>query len=85
MKLSPHKYLDIAVTAAREAGYALRVRDESWQQVNANQGKDVKLEADLNAENIILNHLGKTDVQVLSEESGWVNANESDADRKSVV
>ena len=79
MALSNEQYLEIAVTTAKEAGDALRMRDENWQQVNANQGKDVKLEADLNAESIILKHLGKTDVQVLSEEAGWVNANESDA------
>ena len=78
MKLSPEKYLEIAITAARDAGDALNARDENWQQVNANQGKDVKLEADLNAESIILKHLGKTDVQVLSEEAGWVNTNEDD-------
>ena len=53
MKLSHEQYLEIAVTAAKEAGDALLARDENWQQVNANQGKDVKLEADINAENII--------------------------------
>ena len=79
MALSNEQYLEIAIAAAKEASDALSARDENWQQVNANQGKDVKLEADLNAEKIILKHLNKTDVQVLSEEAGWVNANESDA------
>ncbi|MCK5167494.1 MAG: hypothetical protein KAQ66_09245, partial [Rhodospirillaceae bacterium] len=78
MTLSNERYLEIAIVAAKEAGNALRAREENWQQVNANQGKDVKLEADRGAEKIILKHLGKTDVQVLSEEAGWVNANESD-------
>ena len=79
MTSTNEQYLEIAIAAAREAGDALRKRDEGWQQVNANQGKDVKLEADLNAESIILKHLNKTDVQVLSEEAGWVNANDGDA------
>ena len=79
MTLSNEQYLVIAIAAAKEAGDALRERHESWQQVNANQGKDVKLEADLGAEKIILKHLGKTNVQILSEEAGWVDANDSNA------
>ena len=63
----------------RDRKLARTVAGENWQQVNANQGKDVKIEADLNAERIILKHLNKTDVQVLSEEAGWANANESNA------
>jgi len=79
MTLSIEQYLETAIKAAKEAGDALRARDANWQQVNANQGKDVKLEADINAESIILKHLNKTDVQVLSEEAGWVNASSNNS------
>lgn len=79
MALSNPQYLDIAITAAKQAGDALAARDENWDQVNSAPGKDVKLEADLNAESIILKHLSEnTDIQILSEEAGWVNAKQNE-------
>jgi len=64
--------LALAASAAAEAGQALRTHRAKWARVNAELGREVKIEADQRAEALILERLSAaTPFPILSEEKGW--------------
>lgn len=62
--------LALAKTAAQEAGAALRQAFSQSKTILSEQGRDIKLQADQDAEKIILKHLQQSRFPVLAEESG---------------
>lgn len=62
--------LSLAEAAAREAGALLRAHMQSEQTVLCQEGRDIKLQADRDAEAIILSRLASSGHAVLAEESG---------------
>ncbi|WP_395646508.1 inositol monophosphatase family protein [Terricaulis sp.] len=67
--------LGIAVAAAAEAGAALKAHRTKWAVIEAEQGREVKIDADKKAEALILTALEKrAPFPVISEEAGWVGA-----------
>jgi len=63
--------LSLAQSVALEAGRILRSRSADLNGVREDQGKDLKLQADVRAEEAILQRLqAATDFPILSEESG---------------
>lgn len=70
--------LAIAEAAAREAGVALRAHRAEWGVISAEIGREVKIDADVRAEAMILAALERAaPFPVISEEAGWVRARES--------
>lgn len=70
--------LTIAEFAASRAAAALRSHRESWSGVVAEEGREVKIDADKRAEAIILAILQQmTDYPIISEEAGWVGGAEA--------
>jgi myo-inositol-1(or 4)-monophosphatase len=70
--------LAIADAAAREAGAALQANRAAWSVVEAEFGREVKIDADTRAEALILAALeSAAPFPVISEEAGWVRARES--------
>lgn len=70
--------LELAEAVAAEAGEALRTHRETWNVVEAELGREVKINADKRAEALILAALEKASpYPVISEEAGWVRARES--------
>ncbi len=64
--------LELAAKAARAAGKALAARAPDWNVIRSEIGKDIKLSADVKAEEIILEMLSaRSAVPILSEEKGW--------------
>lgn len=64
--------LEIAELAALRAGVALREHRLDWSGVAAEQGREVKVDADKRAEALILDTLTKlSPFPILSEEIGW--------------
>jgi myo-inositol-1(or 4)-monophosphatase len=69
--------LAVAETAAAEAGAALAANRVQWSVVEAEFGREVKIDADKRAEALILAAIGKaSDYPIISEEAGWVRARE---------
>lgn len=67
--------LAIAEAAAAEAGAALRTHRAQWAVVEAEHGREVKIDADKRAEALILASLERaSSYPVISEEAGWVRA-----------
>ena len=67
--------LAIAEAAASEAGAALRAHRSQWAVIEAEHGREVKIDADKRAEALILAALDRTSpFPVISEEAGWVRA-----------
>ena len=67
--------LAIAEAAAIEAGAALKAHRTAWSVVAAEEGREVKIDADKHAEALILAALEKASLYaVISEEAGWVRA-----------
>lgn len=64
------KELSLAESAAREAGARLKAHMQSKQTVLCEEGRDIKLQADRDAEAIILARLAESGHAVLAEESG---------------
>ncbi len=64
------KLSDIAVRAALEARELLRVEFSRNVGVLNDTGRDIKTQADLAAEEVVLNQLRPTGIPILSEESG---------------
>ncbi len=64
------KELSLAEAAAREAGALLRSHMQSEQTVLSQEGRDIKLQADRDAEALILARLAESGHAVLAEESG---------------
>ncbi|MDR1556303.1 MAG: hypothetical protein LBS88_04630 [Tannerellaceae bacterium] len=69
--------LDVAVRAALEAGIFLSSLKEVI--ICAEQGHDIKLQVDKDAEKIIVDILQQTGIPVLSEEAGWIGSNQETA------
>ncbi|MGE3309540.1 MAG: inositol monophosphatase [Limisphaerales bacterium] len=71
MKPSLADSLALAVAAARDAGVLLRERSSTLEGVRGDQGKDLKLQADVRAEETILGRLRAASPHpILSEECG---------------
>jgi myo-inositol-1(or 4)-monophosphatase len=67
--------LAIAVRVATEAGAALKAHRAEWSVIAAEEGREVKIDADRHAEAMILAALEKeAPYPVISEEAGWVRA-----------
>lgn len=71
------KMLDLAVSAAAEAGAALKAHRAEWGVIEEEQGREVKIQADKKAEALILKALAVTPYPIISEEAGWVRAAEA--------
>lgn len=70
--------LAIAEAAAREAGAALAAHRAEWSVIEAEHGREVKIDADKRAEAMILSALERAaPFPIISEEAGWVRARES--------
>lgn len=70
---------ELAIRAAREAGAYLRERMRADQTVLMNEGRDIKIQADRDAEQLILDVLEGTGHPVLAEESGEHGLIDADA------
>lgn len=67
--------LAIAARIAKDAGAALRAHRPEWSVIAAEEGREVKIDADTRAEALILAALEKeAPYPVISEEAGWVRA-----------
>lgn len=67
--------LAIAEAAAAQAGAALKAHRSKWAVVEAEEGREVKIQADKEAERLILQALqDASPYAVISEEAGWVRA-----------
>lgn len=67
--------LEIARRVAAEAGAALQQHRSEWSVIEAEQGREVKIDADKRAEALILAALAHAaPFPVISEEIGWVGA-----------
>lgn len=67
--------LAIAEAAAAEAAAALKAHRSQWAVIEAEHGREVKIDADKRAEALILAALEKASpFPVISEEAGWVRA-----------
>ncbi len=64
--------IDLAIRAARRAGALLRERFGEEQQTVSNHGRDIKLHADREAEDLVLDTLSPSGFTVLAEERGLV-------------
>jgi myo-inositol-1(or 4)-monophosphatase len=70
--------LAIATAAASAAGAALKSNRAAWSVIEAEHGREVKIDADTRAEALILSHLSEnSDYRIISEEAGWSRAVES--------
>lgn len=68
--LNPHEYLEIAKCAACAAGKLLADSYTDDAKLLTAAGKDIKTEADITAEAVILDKLNTTNINILSEERG---------------
>ncbi len=67
--------LALAEAAAAEAGAALLANRAGWSVIEAEEGREVKIEADKHAERLILDAISKaSSYPIISEEAGWVRA-----------
>ena len=67
--------LALAEAAAAEAGAALLANRAGWSVIEAEEGREVKIEADKHAERLILDAISKaSSFPIISEEAGWVRA-----------
>ena len=70
--------LAIAERVAKDAGAALKAHRAEWSVIAAEEGREVKIDADKRAEALILAALEReAPFPVISEEAGWVRAAES--------
>lgn len=69
--------LAIAKRAASEAGASLKANRAAWAVIAAEQGREVKIKGDVEAERLILDIIGgASSYPIISEEAGWVRAQE---------
>ena len=67
--------LAIAERVAKDAGAALKAHRAEWSVIAAEEGREVKIDADKRAEALILAALEKeAPYPLISEEAGWVRA-----------
>lgn len=69
--------LNVAIQAAKSAGEYLAQYKDVY--TNSLSGKDIKLSSDKNSESILIDHLSKTDIPILSEEIGFIGNGNSNA------
>ncbi|MBI1252600.1 MAG: inositol monophosphatase [Alphaproteobacteria bacterium] len=70
--------LALALSTAKAAGAALRAHRGEWSGVEAEAGREVKIDADKRAEALIVAALRReTSWPILSEEAGWVDGGEA--------
>jgi len=62
-----------AVDAARQAGRLLAARSADYDQISSQDGRDVKMAADLRSEALLAELLAPSGIPVFSEEAGWVS------------
>lgn len=75
----PEKYLDIAKKAALLAGKFLQKNDPSSRIVNQEIDRDIKIEADIQSEKIIVSYLQQhSRYSILSEEQGAIDGSEGE-------
>jgi myo-inositol-1(or 4)-monophosphatase len=65
--------LNLAINAVVLSGKNLLKTNKN--KINSSIGKDIKLQADIETEEIIFNVLKKTNINILSEESGFIENN----------
>lgn len=70
--------VEIAVQAALEAGQYLKKHSGIDTQINKTEGKDIKLQSDLESEKILFEKLISTGIDILSEEAGFIKVNDVD-------
>lgn len=74
MSVDHAELLELAERAAARAAVALVESRAAWSAVEAEEGREVKLQADRHAEALIIETLrAETDFPILSEEIGWVD------------
>jgi myo-inositol-1(or 4)-monophosphatase len=74
MDINISKELIIAKKAALEAGKFLRKNKDNFKEILSSTNRDIKLKADIDAENIIKNILKKDSIYgILAEESGMLS------------
>jgi myo-inositol-1(or 4)-monophosphatase len=67
--------LKLADTAAAAAGEALLANRTQWSVVEAEQGREVKIDADKHAEEIVLTAIAReSEYPIISEEAGWARS-----------
>jgi myo-inositol-1(or 4)-monophosphatase len=67
--------LALAETAAAEAAAALLANRSRWNVIEAEEGREVKIDADKRAEALLLESIGQASAfPIISEEAGWVRA-----------
>jgi myo-inositol-1(or 4)-monophosphatase len=67
--------LRVAEAAAAAAGEALTVNRQAWSVIEAEEGREVKIGADKQAEALILERLKRASpYPIISEEAGWARA-----------
>lgn len=72
--------LAIAEAAAAEAASALLANRQAWGVIQAEHGREVKIDADTRAEALILTALERAaPFPIISEEAGWVRASASES------
>ena len=69
------KLLDQAVKAALLSGEILLKHEE--KRINSSFGKDIKMQADIDSETLVFETLKKTNINILSEESGLIEFNQN--------
>jgi myo-inositol-1(or 4)-monophosphatase len=68
--------LNVALQAALITGNNLR--EHKQNRINSSVGKDIKLQADIESEKIVFEILKQTNINILSEEAGFINLNKND-------
>lgn len=69
--------LALAEAAAAAAGAALKANRAAWSVIEAEHGREVKIDADKHAEELILARLSERSAfPIISEEAGWARARE---------
>tara|TARA_B100000609_G_C17187203_1_gene420395 strand:- start:701 stop:1426 length:726 start_codon:yes stop_codon:yes gene_type:complete len=76
--MNMNKLLGIAKGAALDAGRFLAEKKDSIKEIYSEVGRDIKLELDLETEILIKNHLEKTEINILGEETGLETLNDDE-------
>ena len=71
-------YINLASKAAKKAGKLITSSKDTLNKINSSIGRDIKLEADTEAEILINEILSKSDINILGEEFGLKDDNPSD-------
>ena len=69
------KLIDIAIKAATESGKVLL--ENKLTKINNDVGKDIKLEADIESEKIVFETLKQANINILSEEAGFIEVDKN--------